>query len=86
VSSAGNVGTLHRLSPREVFEHEAYDFTTWLEENADALGEAIGIELAATEREKDAGDFSTDLLAEDDEGRRVIIENQLEQTDHGHLG
>jgi hypothetical protein len=69
-----------------MFEHEAHDFTTWLEENIDALGDSIGIELAAAERERNAGDFSADLLAEDEGGRRIIVENQLEQTDHKHLG
>jgi len=80
------VGSLERLNARDVFEHEAYDFTTWLEENVDSLSDVIGIDLATAEREKNVGDFSADLLAEDEEGRRVIIENQLETTDHKHLG
>lgn len=84
--SDDSIGNLHRLSARDVFEHEAHDFTTWLEENIDSLGDSIGIELATAERERNAGDFSADLLAEDEGGRRIIVENQLEQTDHKHLG
>jgi len=81
-----SIGDLQRLSARDVFEHEAHDFTTWLEENIDSLGEVIGVDLATAEREKSAGNFSADLLAEDEDGRRVIVENQLGQTDHKHLG
>lgn len=81
-----DIGNLQRLPAREVFEHEAYGFTTWLEENIDALSNVIGIDLASAEREKTAGDFSADLLAEDESGRRIIVENQLRQTDHQHLG
>jgi len=81
-----DVGALQRLAAREVFAHEAYDFTTWLEANIDALSGVLGIDLASAEREKNAGDFSADLLAEDESGRRIIIENQLEPTDHKHLG
>jgi hypothetical protein len=69
-----------------VFSHEAYDFTTWMERNPDALSNAIEIELADVNREQDAGDFNVDLFAEDIDGHRVIIENQLEATDHKHLG
>jgi hypothetical protein len=80
------IGTLHRLPVRDVFSHEAYDFTTWMERNPDALSSALGIELADVKREHNAGDFSVDLFAEDEDGNRVIIENQLEATDHKHLG
>jgi uncharacterized protein YeaO (DUF488 family) len=80
------IGTLHRLAVRKVFSHEAYDFTTWMERNPDALSNAVGIELADVKREHNAGDFSVDLFAEDEDGHRVIIENQLEATDHKHLG
>ena len=81
-----DIGTLHRLPVRNVFSHEAYDFTTWMERNPDALSNAVGIELADMKREHNAGDFSVDLFAEDEDGHRVIIENQLEATDHKHLG
>lgn len=81
-----NVGKLRRIPVRDVFSHEAYDFTTWMEQNPDALSGAIGIDLIDINREHGAGDFSVDLFAEDINGYRVIIENQLEATDHRHLG
>lgn len=80
------VGKLRRLPLREVWRHEALDFTRWLEEEVDVLGEAIGLELTAAERERATGDFSVDLIAEDDAGRLVVIENQLERSNHDHLG
>jgi len=80
------IGKIQRLTLREVWKHEALDFTTWLQENLDVLNEAIGTTLVTAEREKDAGDFSVDLVAEDDTGKVVIIENQLEKSDHDHLG
>lgn len=80
------VGMLHRLPPRQVFEHEAHDFTAWMERNIDALTSTLDIDLETVEREKTAGDFSVDLLAENESGDRVIVENQLEQTNHKHLG
>jgi hypothetical protein len=86
MKETSDVGALQRLEARAVFAHEAYDFTTWLEANIDALSGVLGIELVSAEREKNAGDFSADLLAEDESGRRIIIENQLEPTDHKHLG
>lgn len=71
---------------REAFRHEAMNFSVWLEENIDALSERIGLELSVIEREKSVGSFSVDLLCEDKQGNMVIIENQLERTDHDHLG
>lgn len=80
------VGVLRRVPLREVWRHEATDFTRWLEENLEVLGETVGLELTATEREGAAGRFSVDLVAEDASGHVVVIENQLERSDHDHLG
>lgn len=80
------IGKLQRVHLREVWKHEALDFTRWLEDNTDVLSDALGIQLANVERERSAGTFSVDLTAEDESGQTVIIENQLEKSDHDHLG
>jgi len=80
------VERLKRVSLREVWKHEALDFTRWLEENVDILNEILGITLTSAEREHAAGAFSVDVLAEDEAGSAVVIENQLEASDHNHLG
>ena len=80
------IGKLEKVPLREVWINEARDFTTWLEENIDVLSTAMGLTLSSVEREKSAGVFSVDLVAEDDRLGRAIIECQLEKTDHDHLG
>lgn len=80
------IGRLQRVPLREVWKHEAWDFTTWLEENIDLLEEELGLTFSTVEREQSAGSFSVDLVAEDGDGNTVIIENQLEKSDHDHLG
>ncbi|QDS86211.1 hypothetical protein EC9_03710 [Rosistilla ulvae] len=81
------LGTLEKVDPRTIWNHEAHDFTPWLADNLDRLGSAIGIELELLEREANVGDFSLDLLARDlGRNANVIIENQLATTDHDHLG
>ncbi len=81
------LGTLQRVDPRSVWEHEAHDFTPWLRDNIEMLAEAVGLELDLVETESPVGDYAVDLYAKDlNTGRWVIIENQLEQTDHVHLG
>ena len=80
------IGRLQRVGLREVWDHEARDFTPWLEENIDVLNDVIGLSLSIVEREQAAGDFSVDLVAEDELENPVIIENQFGQSDHDHLG
>ncbi len=80
------IGKITRLQLRDVWKHEAFDFTTWLEKNFDVLNDILDINLSGAEREKSAGKFSVDLMAEDENGNPVIIENQLEKSNHDHLG
>jgi hypothetical protein len=80
------VGKLERVPLRQVWEHEAYNFTQWLQENIDVLNEALDLTLVNVDREQAAGTFSIDLVAEDEGGGTVIIENQLEKSNHDHLG
>src|SRR4051794_26156161 len=80
------IGRLERVPLRKIWEHEAYDFTQWLQENIEALNEALDLSLVNVDREQAAGSFSIDLVAEDEGGGAVIIENQLEKSNHDHLG
>ncbi|MFC1639845.1 hypothetical protein ACFL3B_03665 [Gemmatimonadota bacterium] len=80
------IGKIERVELRKVWKHEAYDFTQWIEDNVDVVSDVIDIELANAEREQAAGTFSIDLVAEDTQGNPVVIENQLEKSDHDHLG
>ncbi len=86
LAAARGIGKLERVALREVWRHEAYDFTGWLQDNIDVLNEALGLSLVNVEREQAAGSFSIDLVAERESGGKVIIENQLEKSNHDHLG
>ena len=81
-----SIEKLQRVPLREVWKHEAYDFTQWLQENLDILNDTLDLELTSAEREQAAGSFSIDLVAENNDGQTVIIENQLEKSNHDHLG
>lgn len=81
-----SIGKLERVPLRQVWEHEAYDFTQWLRENIAELNSTLDLTLVNVDREQAAGSFSIDLVAEDEGGGTVIIENQLEKSNHDHLG
>ena len=84
------LGKIKRITDiRSVWHHEEKDFSKWLaqEENLKQLSDAIGIDIVLEERESSVGIFSVDLYAlEEGTERRIIIENQLEDTNHDHLG
>lgn len=84
------LGKMTRITDlRSVWPHEANDFTKWLaqEENLALLSDTINVELELEERESSVGSFNVDLFAKEvGTDRRVIIENQLEDTNHDHLG
>lgn len=84
------LGKIERVEDlRKIWSNEARDFTVWLakNENLTMLGEAVGIDINLEERESPVGNFSVDLFAtEEGTGRKIIIENQLEDTNHDHLG
>lgn len=73
----------------ELWKHEALDFTKWLSEpdNLEILSDEIGIGVELVQTEANIGRYNVDILAqEENTGRKIIIENQLETTDHSHLG
>lgn len=80
---------LERVDLRDVWESEATGFTPWLAraENIAVLSDTLGIELELEAQEKSVGPFRADILCKDiGTDRWVLIENQLERTDHSHLG
>ena len=85
-----NIGQLKEIKDlRQVWPHEALDFTPWLaeEDNLALLADAVGLEITVDETESKVGDFNVDIYAtETGTDRKIIIENQLEDTNHDHLG
>ena len=80
-------GVLKQIKPRVKWNNESSDFTPWLAEHIEELNKALGLELDIEIIEVDAGPYSADILAKDTgTDRYVIIENQLEKTNHDHLG
>ncbi|MBI2405479.1 DUF4268 domain-containing protein [Candidatus Microgenomates bacterium] len=83
------LGKLEKVPLRKAWNHEAIDFTKWLaqEENLAVLSDEIGIDITLTQTEASVGKFNVDILAEEENtGRKIVIENQLEPTNHDHLG
>lgn len=83
------LGTLEKIDLRTFWKREDTDFTPWLaeEDNIQLLSETIGIELEVQGQEESVGPFSADILCKDTiNDHYVLIENQLERTNHTHLG
>ena len=79
------LGRIEEVDLRQIWQDEADDFTPWLAEHLDLLGEALDLNLDLVETEGQVGSFAVDVVADAGSGL-VVIENQLEQTDHSHLG
>lgn len=79
---------LEEVELREIWPDEAQDFTPWLakKENLALLGETLGLELEPEDKEISVGDFQADILCKNEDDTWVVIENQLEETNHNHLG
>ena len=89
MTSTPPLGRLEKVDLRGVWISEATDFTPWLarEENLAVLAETLTLDLELEAQEKSVGPFRADILCKDiGSGAWVLVENQLEKTDHGHLG
>lgn len=83
------LGILEAVDVRELWNHEQYDFSNWLakEQNIELLNEVLGLTLVDIEKEVFVGSYRCDLVASDETtNQKVIIENQLESSNHDHLG
>ena len=83
------LGKIKEVDIREVWKHEQYDFSKWLasEENISELGDTLNLSLTDIQTEQFVGSYRCDIICKDDvTGKSVLIENQLEQTNHDHLG
>ena len=83
------LGKIKEVDIRSVWPHEQYDFSKWLaeEENIRALGEEMNLSLTDVDTERFVGSYRCDIICKDElTGKSVLIENQLEQTNHDHLG
>lgn len=84
-----NLGKLVEVNVRELWPHEQYDFSNWLakENNIELLSDTIGLTLVDVDKEVYVGSYRCDLIAKDETtGIKIIIENQLEPSNHEHLG
>jgi len=80
------IGKIERVDLREIWKREDSDFSAWLAKNIDYLSEVLGFDITINAVEEHAGPYKVDIYGEDEGGNKVIIENQLEKTDHTHLG
>ena len=84
--SQANIQKIKKVPVRKIWGKEDKEFTRWLEKNIDHLSDVLGFDISIISREEKVGPFKVDLYGEDNSGHKVIIENQLEKTDHIHLG
>lgn len=83
------LGKLEKVNLRDIWKNEEYDFSSWLsrQENLKELSSVIGVDIVLEERESSVGKYSVDIYGyEEGSDRKIVIENQLEDTDHDHLG
>jgi hypothetical protein len=81
------LGQINEVDPRSIWSREATEFTPWVRENINLLADALQMDLEILESEEAVGSFFVDLVGRDLATKQtVIIENQLEPTDHQHLG
>jgi len=82
------LGKLEKVDLRGYWKDEAKEFTPWLvkTENLQILADTLDIDIETEDTEVSVGNFKADILASDTHGRKIIIENQLEKTNHEHLG
>lgn len=81
-----NIGKIEKVDLRKIWKREDTDFTKWLADNIDYLNEVIDFDIAVESIEEKVGPYRVDVYGEDNNGNKVIIENQLKKTDHTHLG
>jgi hypothetical protein len=87
VTITQELATIERVDIRSIWPNEADNFTSWLADNLDQLGDELGMELELIGREAAVGSFKLDILARETGRNAVVaIENQIESTDHAHLG
>ena len=79
------ISKIQKLDTRKIWQKEP-QFSAWLSENIDYLNEVIGLDITIQSTEENVGPYKVDIYGEDVSGAKVIIENQLEKTDHTHLG
>ena len=81
------LGKIQPLNLRELWKHEEHDFTPWLAENIDQLSAVLGVPIVVDQTEHKVGSYELDILGHVEENDAVVIvENQLQATDHTHLG
>ena len=83
------LGELKEIDVRKIWKHEQYDFSEWMAEpeNIERLNDILGLTLVDVSKEAYVGSYRCDLVAQDETtGIKVVIENQLEASNHDHLG